>query len=386
MNKKVLIIITRLDTGGSSEAVISIKQALGLKYDISILSGPGEIEPDILIPSLLRDALILQDIQALFQIYSVMRKHNPGLVHTNSSKAGFIGRLAVLMHNLILRISGRESQVAAVIHMPHGHVFYGYDFGFLKEKLFLALERLMAPAAKTLVALTNGEMNESLERGVGIKSQWVVIHPVTDIPDKLPQSRVEKRKELEIGEDSLVIGTVARLEPVKGVIYLVRAFKIVTTNYKRPINLLIVGDGSLRASIESEAKELGVYDKCIFTGTRKDVFEHLSAMDIFVQPSVNEGMGKTIIQAQASGLPVIGTRVQGIPDALKENETGVLVAPKDPEQIASAIMELVNNPSKRAFMAENATKWVKTLEDGIAKFSSERMCFLIDKLYENTLL
>lgn len=375
MKKRIFLIITRLDTGGSSEAVTAIKHGLAAKYDISIVSGPGEQTPDILISDLQRDGSLLTDIKAFFELYTVLREHKPDIVHTNSSKAGFLGRLACLF-----------AGIRNVVHMPHGHVFYGYDFGFIKESFFLALEIIMAPAARILIALTNGEMKESLARGVGRKAQWTVVHPGTEIPGRLPQARIEKRRELNISDSALVIGTVARLEPVKGVLYLIKAFKLICEKYNGPLNLLIVGDGSLRAALETEAKALGIDGKCVFTGTRKDVYELMSAMDIFVQPSVNEGMGKTIIQAQASGLPVVASRVQGIPDALRENMTGLLVEAKNPGQISEAVMTLAHDPAKRGEMGKKAKEWAISPENGLPRFGTARMVFLIEKIYENLLI
>ena len=385
MRKKIFIVITRLDTGGSSEVVMTIKNSLSAKYDISILSGHGEQIPDILIPSLQRETSVFNDIFAFFELYSVFRQHKPDIVHLNSSKAGFIGRWAAWLCNQGAWVKGKGSRKIRILYMPHGHVFYGYGFSRLKTRLFILLEKLSAPITNTLIALTEGEKRESIEYGIGTREQWAVIHPGSDIPGIIRSKREEKRKEFGIPTDALVVGTVSRLDPVKGVIFLIRAFKDILAKYPEQAYLLIVGDGMLRRQVEDEAKILNIYDRCIFTGFRIDVYELLTAMDIYVQPSLNEGMGKTIVQAQAAGLPVIASNVQGIPDALKDRETGSLVPPGDTRAISETVNELLGNKSKRQKMGEAAAKWIREKKDGYPIFSTERMIFLINKLYEETL-
>lgn len=374
MKKKVFLLITRLDAGGSSEAVTALKKGLSDKYDITLLSGPGEQAPDILVPGLQREMNPLKDVIAFFQLLKLFRTHRPDLIHTNSSKAGFLGRWAA-----------KAAGIRNVVHMPHGHVFYGYGFSPLKTNVFLLLERMSAPCARKLIALTEGEKSESLGFGIGKPWQWAVIHPGTDIPDSIPSARNRIRREMNIPEDALVAGTIARLEPVKGIINLIRAFRLFVESYPERACLLIVGDGGLKAGLVREAEKLGVGNKCVFAGFRKDIYELLSSMDIYVQPSLNEGLGKTVVQAQAAGLPVIATRVQGIPDAVKENETGILTAPADPQELAQAMLLLAGKSGKRKQMGENAKCWVREKLDGFPRFSTERMLLLTKNLYEEIL-
>jgi glycosyltransferase involved in cell wall biosynthesis len=254
----------------------------------------------------------------------------------------------------------------------------------------LFLERITAKITDKLVALTEGEKNESLSFGVGKEQQWVIIPSGIDynlelkVYCKLHNS--ELKEKLGIPKNSIVIGTVARLEPIKGIKYFVDATKIILSlpsSYLLPsIYFLIVGDGSERKFLEEKVEKLGLKDKFIFTGMRDDVAELMSIMDIYVQPSINEGMGKTIVLAELLGKPVVATNVQGIPSVVINNETGILVPPKDPQKLAEAIVKLINDKNLRTKMGENAKKWVYKIVDGYPQFSQQRMLFLLENLYK----
>jgi len=261
----------------------------------------------------------------------------------------------------------------------------------------LFLERITAKITDKLIALTEGEKNESLSFGVGKEQQWVIIpsgidynlelkvsNKLRDLSRNLRDS--ELKEKLGISKNSIVIGTVARLEPIKGIRYLVDAAKIILSlpsSYLLPSSyFLIVGDGSERKFLEEKVEKLGLKDKFIFTGMRDDVAELMSIMDIYVQPSINEGMGKTIVLAELLGKPVVATNVQGIPSVIINNETGILVPPKDPQKLAEVIVKLINDENLRTKMGENAKKWVYKIFDGYPQFSIERMLFLLENLYK----
>ncbi|HBU69268.1 MAG TPA: hypothetical protein DEE98_02670 [Elusimicrobia bacterium] len=373
MKKKIFLIITRLDAGGSSEAVLAIKNGLSEKYDISVLSGPGDRKPDILVPSLQRETNPVKDLRALIELINILKEHRPDIVQTNTSKAGFIGRWAA-----------KFAGINRIIHMPHGHVFYGYEFSGIKTKLFLLLEKLSAPITGILIALTQGEKNESLLLGVGKPEQWEIVHPCVDKTEMTPKrTREEVRRELNIPDSAVVIGCVARLVPVKGVIYLVEAAALLEKLAAEETRYLVVGDGPLGQEIKSKVFSLGLTNRFIFTGMRNDVPDMMSAMDIYVQPSLNEGMGKTLVQAHAAGLPIVASRVQGIPDVVAEGKTGFLVPPADALGLSEKISALVSSPELRKQMGGAGKESVLRKENGLEYFGKERMLYLIDKIYEN---
>ncbi len=385
---KVIHIITRLDKGGSAENVILTCQKLDKKkYDVVLIYGLSQVSNLNLqfhhyeIDELVREISPVKDIIAFWKIYKIIKTEKPDIVHTHTSKTGILGRWATFL----LRTTYPELRTIKTIHTPHGHVFYGY-FGKIKTTIFLLIEKLTAKITDKLLALTEGEKNESIKFGVGKLNQWEIVPSGVDydyVKSKIGIKNEKLLKELNIQKGTIVIGTVARLEPVKGVRYFIEAIKLIYSSFvlNYPLLFLIVGDGSERKKLEQEVKKSELQKKIIFTGMRDDVEELISLMDIYVQPSLNEGMGKTIVIAQLLGKPVVSTKVQGIPSIVLDNYTGLLVNPKDSFSLAEAIIKLIKDEKLRLTMGHNAQLWVNKLVDNYPQFSVQRMIYLLDKFY-----
>src|SRR3954453_17975951 len=179
---RILHVITRMVKGGAQENTLATVIGVhGRGWESSLVTGPGlgpegSLEPECLaagvrllrVPELVRELSPSQDGQALRQLTRLMRKEQPHLVHTHTSKAGILGRIAA-----------RRAGVPIVVHTPHGHVFHSYE-GRLKTQLFVRLERACAPFAHRLIALTDTERREHLELGIGRPEQWVTVHSGVD--------------------------------------------------------------------------------------------------------------------------------------------------------------------------------------------------------------
>ena len=184
----------------------------------------------------------------------------------------------------------------------------------------------------------------------------------------------KKKDELQVGQDTALVGMIGRLEPVKGPEYFIEAAKLVIERFTK-VKFLIVGDGSLRNKLELRCKELSIFDRFIFTGWREDIPEILAILDMLVLPSLNEAVGRILIEAGACGKPVVATSVGGIPEVVNDNETGILVPPKAPEALAQAIIALLKSEEKRQKMGKAAKNWIDE------KFSAYRMVERISSLY-----
>lgn len=379
---RVLHLITRLDTGGSAENTLLSARGLRHRGAVLVASGPGAggTHKDVaVVKRLVRQLSPINDVIAFFEILNLIRHWEPDIVHTHTSKAGILGRWAVAA----LNYAGPRR--IRVVHTAHGHVFYGY-FGSLKNRIFLQLERLSAPLAEKLVALTEGERRESLDFGVGSPHQWTVVPSGVDF-DKVPARdeavRRQARAAIEVKADRLVIGTIARLEPVKGVRYLIEAAAILVRQFSPPPFFLIVGGGGLRLELEQLAAELGVLPHFRFAGEQKDVFTPMQAMDIYVQPSLNEGMCKTALYAQALGLPVVASEVCGLPDVLQNGVSGFLVPPAEPAALAQVLAMLIRDKALRERLgAAGPAAARRTDEAGRGYFSVESMVGKLEKIYE----
>jgi len=380
---KILHIITRLDKGGSAENTVTTCLNLDKnKYETKLVFGACEAAaPElsgiqhICVNALKREISPLQDLRAFFELYKIISREKPDIVHTHSSKAGVLGRWAALLAK-----KTRHPGIK-IIHTPHGHVFYGYS-GSFKNFLFVLIEKFSAIACDRLVALTEGERRESLGFGIGRAEKWSVIH--SGVEEK-PAPAKERKTIDGIPENHLVAGTVARLEPVKGVRYFIESIPEIIKSAGIPVFFVIVGDGTLRKELESLAASLEINHRVLFAGMKDNVSDYMSAMDIYIQPSVNEGMGKTIVQAMSLWKPVVASNVQGIPDLVINNITGLLVPPKNPEAIAHAVTKLIRDPQLQKNLGERGSAFVNETIDGFPRFSTGRMLFLLDKLYSKVL-
>jgi glycosyltransferase involved in cell wall biosynthesis len=352
---RILHVITRLVVGGAQENTLLTVAGLDpRRYHVELAAGPeagpeGSLSPPPgvpfhLVPTLVRDVQPWRDLRALLDLYRLMRRGRYDVVHTHTSKAGLLGRLAA-------RLAG----VPVVVHTPHGHVFSGYGPRAL-IRIFVWAERCLARWTHSLVALTPTERDDHLREGVGEPAQWTVIP--SGIPlDRFTGPGALRRTDLGLPEGEPVVGCVARLVPVKGVGDLLEALAQVRASGIRA-HCALVGDGPLREHLRVQARALGVDDVVHFVGLRRDVPQVLPLFDVVALPSRNEGMGRALLEAQAAGIPVVASRVGGIPDVVEDGRTGVLVPPGDPRALAEALVTLLANPGLRAAMGRAAREAV----------------------------
>ena len=375
---KVLHIITRLDPGGSSTNTLQTVARLDrARYDADLVVGKT-LDPEgvaaafirdhniraMFIDSLVREVHLWKDLVAFIRLCAVIRRGGYDIVHTHSSKAGILGRWAAF-------ICG----VRKIVHTPHGHVFYGYFSNFM-TRIFLFAERRTAKITSRLIALTQRGIDEHRALRVGRQEQWTAIPSGIDVSVVRPSAEDgdRVRRELGLKDSDLVFIAVGRLEPVKGQATLIEAMALVIGDFPR-IKLLIVGEGSCRASLDLQAKRLGVRDNVVFTGFRKDVSRVLCAADVFVMASVNEGMGRAVLEAMAAGLPVIVSRVGGLPSIVEDAREGFLVTAGDCVAWAGAMRQMVLSPEMRRSMSQAARARVNET------FSVERMVRQIEEVY-----
>jgi len=376
---KVLHIITRLDKGGSAEnTLLTVSNLDKEKFNATLMSGPTN-DPDkkiadyiakqninyILVPDLEREINPWKDLKAFFSIHNFIKKERFNLVHTHTSKAGIIGRWAA-------KLAG----VKMIVHTPHGHIFYGY-FGWLKTKLFIYLERITAVITDKIITLTQRGKEEHLRYRIANENKFVPIYSGIDLK-KYADFKIDKiqaRQNLHIPSDIAFIGTVTRLDPIKGNKYFINALVQVFKVFPE-LKVAIVGEGSEKEELRRYVKQSGLSEKITFMGLCEDIRGILSALDIMVIPSLNEGMGRSLLEAQALGIPVIATNVGGIPEVVKDGMTGILVPPRDSPALARAIIKLLKDRSLREKMGEEARKWVDQ------RFSAETMVKKVADLYE----
>jgi glycosyltransferase involved in cell wall biosynthesis len=352
---KVIHVVTRLDKGGSAEDTLVLVTGLGKDgYKVILIKGSShesemsmEEKRAVLmglkaaedsgvrtidLPSLVRRISLTDDLKAFWELFQIFRKEKPYIVHTHTSKAGFLGRWAAFL-----------ARVPTVVHTPHGHVFHGY-FNAVLTKCFIIAERISAIITDKIIAVSDREKDEHLERGVGSSKKLMTIYSAVEL-DRIVDLDLDikaKKRALGIPEDYNVVGTIGRLVTIKGHRYLIDAAKGVIKKVPKTA-FVFVGDGDLEGELEGQAKALGIRKNIIFAGWRSDVAEVLYTFDIFALPSLNEGMGKVLVEAMAARKPIVASKVGGIIDLVKDGVNGILVPPKNSRALCSGIVKLLTD-------------------------------------------
>lgn len=377
---RVAHVITRLCKGGAQENTFhTIRLANRDRFEVDLISGPtdgpeGSIEEAVAaagieivrVPGLCRSVAPIRDIRAYSELARLFRERRYDIVHTHTSKAGFVGRLAA-----------RRTKVPIVIHTPHGNIFHGY-FGRWPTRMFVALERRAACWCDRIIELTRSGVEESLAQGIGRPEQYRVVFSgidLTPFQDALGR-REQTRNALGVRPDDVLVAAVGRLEAIKGFTYFIAAADRIAAAVPNA-RFILAGSGSLETTLRAEAASLG--ERFRFLGRRDDVPDLMAAADIVVVPSLNEGMGRVILEAGAAGRPVVASAVGGIPEIVQDAKTGVLVPPKSPEVIAEVVIALARDPARRTVMGLAARQYVTP------EFSLENMVRRIEVVYDDVI-
>ena len=387
---KVAHIIARLDKGGSAENTLLTVKGLDREiYDVILIRGlsiesnmaedevrvvgksvreaEGKGVRVITIPSLVRRIQPFYDLKAFFALIKILLYERPHIVHTHTSKAGILGRGAAFF-----------ARVPIIVHTPHGHVFWGY-FGRLKTGIFILLEKISALITDRLVVLTEQEKNDHLHFHIAPENKFSEVHSGINL-DRFSNTSVDPaamKKKLTIPEGNLVVGTTGRLTHIKGHRYLIEAAgKIVSS--KPDTTFVFLGDGELLDELKNMASISSIEENIKFLGWRQDVAEVMSTFDVFVLPSLNEGMGRVLVEAMALGKSIVASDIGGIPDLVVDGDNGYLVPVGDVEVLAVRIRTLLDDPRKREKMGNAGRRYAD-------KYSLEEMMKKIDRLYRELL-
>jgi glycosyltransferase involved in cell wall biosynthesis len=246
--------------------------------------------------------------------------------------------------------------------------------------MFLQIERALALRTTVMIALTEAERDDHLVRGVGWKDRFAVVPSGIDLErfHRVAGIRGARPNGFGCPPEAVVVGSVGWLTEVKGHRILIEAAARVKAEHPR-LHVVIVGSGNLREELTASAAARGVGDRVHLLGERKDIPECLAAMDVFALPSLNEGMGRALVEAMAAGRPVVATRVGGVLAIVDDGRTGLLVPPGDPEALADALERLLSCP-----------QWAKELGAAASQAISERfgvpaMVRAVEAVYETGL-
>ena len=351
------------------------------RFQVEILSGPqtgsegsliDEVRareiPLIILPDLLRQISLIHDLQALGKMRRIMRDGGYQIVHTHSSKAGILGRLAA-----------HRAGTPIIVHTVHGWSFHDY-MSPLTKMAYILLERWMASFSDAMIVVAAGDTRKGLEAGIGRAAQYHCIRSAIPL-DEFDPTKFDKEaicRELGIPVDKIVIGNVGRFSVQKNPLDWSRVAGRIGRACPQA-HFMLVGDGPLRREAETEVRAQGIADRTIFTGLRRDAARMLAAMDIFLLTSLWEGLPRVIPQAMAMGLPVVANRADGTTEAIQDGVNGYLCAPGDVDQMAVKCIDLAANPQKRTVMGQRGREFA------VNEFDLGKMITKIEALYQNLL-
>jgi sugar transferase (PEP-CTERM/EpsH1 system associated) len=364
---RVVHAVYSLGVGGTENGVVNLINALNSSFGHTVISmtdaGPlaDRLPKGVEVHSLGKRPGI--DVRAIARLAGLLRKLAPDLVHARNW-AAFDAVPAARLAGIPMVIHGEHGREASD---PHG----------LNRKRN-RLRRLLSPLVNCFVTVSF-DLQRWLKETVGIPARKIVtIHNGVDTARFSSGGREPGRRALGLPQDQIVVGTVGRLDPVKDQAGLLRAFKLAREAHPGAL-LVIVGDGPCRAELSALAAELGLGAWIRFLGERADVPLLLKGMDLFVLPSIAEGISNTILEAMATGLPVVATRTGGNLELVEDAVTGMLVPVDDPQALAGALAAYLSDPELRALHGRAGR------QRAMDEFSLERMVGRYRDLYLSVL-
>ncbi len=350
MAHAVCHIITMLELGGAQQnTLFTVSHLDRSRFRPVLITGePGPLDEEARklagvefhqVPSLVRAIRPLADLRALLALAWLLRRLKPAIVHTHSSKAGILGRLAA-------RLAG----VPVIIHSIHGFGFTRYQAAPVR-RLLIAVECLAAKVTSRFFAVSEANRRLGVELGLFPKSRCAVIRSGVDVASirRLEVDTTAKKRELGLEPGRPLVGMVAPMKPQKAPLDFVRVAAKVAA--RRPdTQFLFVGDGELREAMEAEIARLDLAKSFRLAGWRRDVPAVMRCLDVFVLTSLWEGLPRVYLEALAGGVPVVGTRVDGAAEVVQDGVNGYLLAPGDVQGIADRVVALLANPTMAADM------------------------------------
>ena len=382
---RIVHVITRLILGGAQENTLLTVQGLQERHgdDVVLITGPAEgPEGDLferaeraglrveVMPELVRAIRPATDVRAYRRLGQAIRRLEPEVVHTHSSKAGIVGRAA----------AWRE-RVPAVVHTVHGLPF-GPSERPARNRVYVSLERWAARRCHAIVSVCDAMTEQALAAGVGRPEQYQTVYSGMDVDAFLnpARPRAEVRRELGLEPDQVAFATVARLFERKGHDDILAVAPGVLAANPR-VRFVWIGSGVWRERLEAEAERLGVRPAIHFTGLVPPdrIPELLHACDAVVHPSLREGLARVLPQALLCGRPGISYDVDGAREVILTDETGILLPPRDLPALGQAIGRLAADPALRDRLGQEGRRRFAH------QFRAETMVDQLRSLYERLL-
>lgn len=383
---KILYLITQTDPGGAQKYVFDLTTNLDKnKYEIEI--GVGRCKDQIWIETLKEKEFKIwrlkqltrainpwRDFLSAFELFDLFEKSKPDIIHLNSSKIGSTGAVVGWFYK---KLYNRNLKI---IYTAHGFVF-NEPMNFFKRKFYLWSEKISGYCKDKIICVSEQDKITALNNHIAHHKKFITIHNGIDLNKLNFLDKNDARKKfftnykLQVTSYNYIIGTIANLYETKGILYLVRSTKILNEKFKN-IAIVVIGEGPQRELLEKEIKKLNLEKIVFLVGTFENASQYLPGFDIFCLPSIKEGFPYAPLEAMAAGLPIVATSVGGILEIIEPEANGLVVQPKKPHELATALEKLLNNPKLRNKLSKNNLEKVK-------QFSLEKMIRETEKVYKN---
>ncbi len=377
----VAVVITRLQAGAGG---VALRGALALDpghYEVAIIAGDCGVGTDsdgsgdsmlarataagltvLSVPELVSPISPVNDRRALHRLTALLSGGGFDVVHTHSAKAGALGRLAA-----------ERARTPRVVHTFHGFPFHEFQ-SRTRRATYVRIERYLARRTDVFLAVGGAVAAEAVRRGIAVPERVRVINPAIE-PSAGPASpadRAAARAGLGVPVGCKVVGTVGRVDYQKAPESFVDAIAGLDRD---DVYAVWIGDGPMRKEMEARAARRGLRDRFLCTGHSANVPGLLPGLDVFAMASRYEGLPCAVAEAMAAGLPVVATAVNAVPDVILPGETGLLVSPERPRQLAAAIGYLLQEPAEAARMAEAGRRLIAD------KFSPSSLAAVLEAAY-----
>lgn len=381
---KVVHVITRMIIGGAQENTLYTVEGISHDFDTILVTGPTEGPEGKLFDTqkndkkchyklklekfLCRQIHPVKDLLTLIKLAVYFKRTSPDIVHTHSSKAGILGRIAAFL-----------AGTPIIIHTIHGLPFHEYQNKYINF-MYILCEKICAYITTKTICVADAMSDKCLEKNIGNTDLYCTIRSGIDYEMFYSQAKKNFREKYNIPSDAVIIGKIARLFELKGYEYVIEAAKNIIEKYPKAF-FMFVGGGNLEQELKRRAESYGIAENVIFTGLVEphEVPAHINSMDIVVHASLREGLARVIPQAYLLKKPVVSFDVDGAKEIIEHNENGFLLEPKDIEGIERSLEKLILDKDLRQSMAE------KGYEKVHPAFSKELMCSEIMRLYKNEL-
>jgi glycosyltransferase involved in cell wall biosynthesis len=374
LKKHILFILPYLNQGGTEKQALSLIEGLGDRYKISLLAPDGKGASKFKALPILQREFTRWDFnffkglpELIAGIKEIQKEQAIDLVHVHGA------------HELMLPVRWvlRKVQIIFTVHGYHGE---GAQFSYQMSCWFSNW------LATQVISVCEAEYNLLRELGLNEKKLHLIYNGVKE-PILDPTKSMELAERFHLNpETQIILGTAARLNEAKGLTYLLKAFAALTPSPsptgrgEKELRLVIAGTGELEASLKQEAQDLGISDRVVFTGYLDDLPNLMQLFDIFVLPSLQEACSLACAEAMSQAKPVVGTCVGGIAEQVSDRQTGFIVMPRNPDDLAAKLAELINDRELRDRFAESGYVRYREL------FSSEIMLTKTSNLYNFLIL